>query len=104
MQENYVLDKAVGVTFGNRQSTIRTLKAGDTLKLVKEPDNQYDKTAVRIETEDGKQVGYVKRDSWLTKVVYEKNIVPKVQVHQIIGGGEGMSLGVVMKILKESAV
>ena len=103
MQNNYVLDKVVGVTFDDRQNTIRGLKSGDALKLIPEPDNQYDKTAVRIETVDGKQVGYVKRDSWLTKVVHEKKLIPKVMVHQIIGGGEGMSLGVVMRVMKESA-
>lgn len=103
MQDNYVLDKVVGVTFGNRQDTIRHLKPGDKLKLVPEPDNQYDKTAVRIETAKGEQVGYVKRDSWLTKVVHERHFIPKTEVYQVIGGGEDRSLGVVMKVIKEAA-
>ena len=99
----FALDKAVGVSFGDCQNVIRNLKTGDDLKLVREPENPVDKNAVRIEDARGHKVGYVKRDGWLSKVVNERHIVPKVQVYQVTGGGEGRNLGVVMKVLQESA-
>jgi len=35
------------------------LKEGMTLKLVKEPDNQWDKEAIRVEVENFGHIGYV---------------------------------------------
>lgn len=39
----------------------RKLKADDVVYLVPEPDNRYDANAVRVETGDGMQIGYVPR-------------------------------------------
>ena len=36
------------------------LKKGDKIKLIKEPDNEYDKEAIRVEYKDGiGKIGYV---------------------------------------------
>ena len=39
----------------------RRLKADEVVYLVPEPDNRYDANAVRVETGDGIQIGYVPR-------------------------------------------
>ncbi|HKX18579.1 MAG TPA: single-stranded-DNA-specific exonuclease RecJ, partial [bacterium] len=51
--------KAVGVTFGDRQAVLATLRAGDRLRLRREPANPRDPHAVEVLTEDGRPVGYL---------------------------------------------
>ena len=51
--------KAVGVTFGDRQAVLATLRAGDRLRLRREPANPHDPHAVEVLTEDGRAVGYL---------------------------------------------
>ncbi|HET7264898.1 MAG TPA: single-stranded-DNA-specific exonuclease RecJ [bacterium] len=51
--------KAVGVTFGERQAVIATLRAGDRLRLRREPANPHDPHAVEILAVDGRPVGYL---------------------------------------------
>lgn len=54
----------VGVTFNNedgtsRQQILETVNSGDILKLVREPGNVYDINAIKVDTEDGRQIGYI---------------------------------------------
>ena len=58
-----ISSRVVGVSFGTRQAVINELAAGDTVWLVKEPDNQYDKHAVAVETAEGESVGYLSRET-----------------------------------------
>ena len=53
--------KAVGVTFEGRQEVLATLKEDTPLRLVREPENEYDPNAIAIEAEVGewKPVGYI---------------------------------------------
>jgi hypothetical protein len=39
----------------------RGLKAGDELRLVREPENRIDGNAIRVETSEGAKIGYVPR-------------------------------------------
>ena len=64
--------KAVGVTYGNRQNVIKTLHVGDTLYFVPEENNAYDKNAILIVTESGKDIGYVSKD-------YNKDILQNIK-------------------------
>ncbi len=43
----------------DRQTLVKTLKPGEELKLVREPDNSYDKYAVAVYRSSGEQLGYV---------------------------------------------
>ena len=43
----------------NRQELIEALRRGEELKLVPEPENLFDKDAVRVLKLDGSQVGYL---------------------------------------------
>lgn len=53
--------KIVGVTFDNRQVLIRNLVEGETLELVREPENPYDANAVAVVDGDD-HLGYIARD------------------------------------------
>src|SRR4030067_1314639 len=49
--------KVVGVTFEGRQEVVRTLAAGDVLRLQREPGNRVDPHAIQVLTSPGRQVG-----------------------------------------------
>lgn len=51
-----------GVTFEGRQRVVRSLRSGDPLLFVPEPDNPFDPGAIAVLTLDGASVGYVPRD------------------------------------------
>ena len=62
--------KVVGVSHANsngssRQAIIEKCRAGESLRLVSEPHNVYDRYAIRLERSTGEQVGYLSAD--LTK-------------------------------------
>ncbi|MCR5675223.1 MAG: HIRAN domain-containing protein [Lachnospiraceae bacterium] len=43
------------------------LRRGDKVKLIKEPDNQYDREAIRVETEGLGKIGYVANSPYTVK-------------------------------------
>ncbi len=57
----------VTVTGMNHRYGTDFLEKGDLLKLVKEPDNEYDHEAIRVEAEGLGKVGYV-ANSWRTVI------------------------------------
>lgn len=56
-----------GESFGNRQNEIRRCRAGEVVRLVREPDNPHDPNAIRCESSRGEAIGMISRDnaSWL---------------------------------------
>mgnify|MGYP001075626387 CR=1 FL=1 len=52
----------VGITVGKRKSNVKNLKIGDSLKLVRQPDNPYDANAILVLTEDNEEIGFVAKD------------------------------------------
>ena len=92
--------KAVGVTFGDRQREISKLKIGQSLRFVPEPTNPYDVNAVKIETLDGIQVGYVSKDqnkdiSYNIRMNKVKYIV---KVSNVTGGGFETAYGLNIEV------
>ena len=51
----------VGVTFDNRQSILRQLSEGETLWLVRQPDNAYDRNAIQVQRSEGDAIGFLAR-------------------------------------------
>lgn len=87
--------KAVGVTFENRQRVIRNLKAGDKLQFILEPNNPYDRYAIKIVTMDGKHIGYVSKD--YNKTIFNEISLGrkyKLTISSVTGGGFDSSYGV----------
>ncbi|MDI6869978.1 MAG: single-stranded-DNA-specific exonuclease RecJ [Bacillota bacterium] len=52
--------KVVGVSFEGRQEVLAGLRPGQPLRLVREPENPHDPSAVRVETEEGVILGYLR--------------------------------------------
>lgn len=63
--DNYRLVKKTsiaGVSFlENRGSVMASTNVGDTLRLVREPDNSHDPNAIRIDRNGGQKLGYIPR-------------------------------------------
>lgn len=92
--------KAVGVTFGNRQRVISRLKVGQQLRFVPEPNNPYDSFAVKIETLDGEQIGYISKDH--NQDVFNNIRSGKAKYNPVVssltGGGFGTAYGVNIEV------
>ena len=66
-QERYIDLQVVGVRYSNtdgnqRQKIIQHLKEGQNIQLHREPHNPHDSNAIRVETLDGQQFGYIARE------------------------------------------
>lgn len=81
--------KVAGVTHEGRQRVLRQMVVGQPLKFQAEPDNPYDLNAVKINTLDGVNVGYVPRVSNYQISQNLRNGIGeyKVTVASITGGG-----------------
>lgn len=51
--------KVAGVTFEGRQRIIARCSVGETLKLVRDPTNRYDKGAIKVTRLNGEQLGFI---------------------------------------------
>lgn len=91
--------KAVGVTYGNRQNTIKTLHTGDALYFSPEENNPYDEFAILIVTGSGEDIGYVSKD--YNREIFrniKKGIAYKLVISNITGGYNEDNLGVNIKV------
>ncbi|MFZ2878985.1 MAG: HIRAN domain-containing protein [Phototrophicaceae bacterium] len=52
----------VGVTFEGRQQVVQRIQVNDRLLLRREPQNRFDNNAIRVDTLDGLQVGFLAKD------------------------------------------
>jgi hypothetical protein len=53
--------RVVGVTFEGRQTVVAQLSPGEQLWLRREPHNPHDRNAIRVERQNGQQIGYISR-------------------------------------------
>lgn len=90
------ITKVVGVTFENRQETIRQVRAGQTILLIREPNNPYDSNAISVRLENGEQLGYLKRElAYKLSSRLDKISTPvRGRILHITGGDMGKTLGV----------
>jgi len=80
------LTKVAGVTMANedgqsRQDILSELESGDDLVLRREKDNPFDNNAIAIFTNDGRQLGYLKKDLALDLA---PNMDKGVEIHAIV--------------------
>ena len=88
------------VTGMNHRYGTEFLNRGDVVRLVKEPDNEYDKEAIKVEMEGLGTIGYV-ANSWQTVVgesysagrLYDK--IPEVTYGKIIHVLKKEAVGVI---------
>lgn len=92
--------RVVGVTFGNRQSVIAQLAAGEQLWLKREPENPYDHNAIIVERQNGQEIGHIKRELAAILAPHLDDFGKPLQatVTDILGGYyEDSALGVQIK-------
>lgn len=82
----------------NYQRAVGRLRAGDPVLLIPEPGNPHDPRAIRAATGAGETIGYVERGSWLTGAIIDQRAKVAANVMEIIGGGSGRMLGVVLEV------
>lgn len=88
--------KLAGVTFEGRQDVLVRLSPGAPLRLVRQPENQYDANACALFDPHGEQVGFLNRRlaAALTPAI-DSGVEYDVEVTEVTGGdAEGRSLGV----------
>ncbi|MEW6724600.1 MAG: single-stranded-DNA-specific exonuclease RecJ [Bacillota bacterium] len=81
--------KVAGVTFENRQAMVSQCRVGESLRLVRQPENPHDPNAVAILNRQGQQLGFL-------NARLAKNLAPLLDggetylasVSQVTGGGE----------------
>lgn len=80
------------------QDAIGFIWEGQTIELVPEPTNRFDKRAIKAVSRLGATVGYIERDSWVTGLILDQRADVFARVKHITGGGPGQQKGVVLNL------
>ena len=94
-----ICTRVAGVTFDGRQSVVARLSIGEEILLKREPTNPYDHNAIRVECQNGWQIGYLNRHLAVTLAPFFDVHCQTVHgnVHCLTGSlRQGYSLGVVI--------
>jgi single-stranded-DNA-specific exonuclease len=94
--------KLAGVSFEGRQDVVARLQPGLALRLVRQPENEYDPNAIAVLDATGDQVGFLNRRlAAALAPELDRGAAYSVSVADVTGGGEGASLGVNVLIERE---
>lgn len=97
MKEVNYHSKIVGTTFENRQDILAHLEGSESLRVRREPENQYDPRAVAVDVDiKGKwyPVGYIAKDK--NKDIAEALDAGReveIKISEVTGGDKGKNLG-----------
>jgi hypothetical protein len=108
MTVTYLMSVA-GVSFDNddgssRQTIISSCKPGETLRLIREPDNKFDPRAIKVVRGNGRQVGYLPAritcDGDPSGLAHQigAGVKFRCRIVDITGGGPGMLYGIEIEI------
>jgi single-stranded-DNA-specific exonuclease len=87
--------KLAGVTFEGRQDVVARLQPGSPVRLVRQPDNEFDPNAVAVFAPDGEQVGYLNRRlASVLAPALDAGAEWDVSVTEVTGGEEAGARGV----------
>lgn len=91
--------KVAGVTFDNRQRLIRRMSVGENISLVRDPNNPYDKNAIKVINSNGEQIGFISKELASTMAIrMDAGVIYSATVSQITGMNPGENLGVNLHI------
>lgn len=82
----------------NYQPAIRQLSVGDPIRLQHEPHNPHDRDAIAALDGKGQHIGYVPRDSWVTRAMLDEHKSVTASVATVDASGIGI-LGVVLDVV-----
>lgn len=108
MKEVNYYSKIVGTTFENRQDILAHLEGNESLRVRREPENQYDPRAVAVDVGiKGKwyPVGYIAKDK--NKDIAEALDAGReveIKISEITGGDKGKNLGMNICLKYEKGV
>lgn len=93
-----ITTKIAGVTFENRQNYVKKLRVGEKVKLIREPNNKYDKNAVAVYNLNNNQLGYIPKE--LAKSISDKMSAEEIPnaIVKYIAGGNGLNYGATLEI------
>lgn len=101
---NSFFTKLSGVTFDNRQDVIELLQAGDPLRLVREPDNEFDPMACAVHDAHGSMVGYLNRRlAAAIAPLVDGGVAYDVEVADVTGGSADRAWGLNVILSKRGA-
>ena len=97
MKEVNYHSKIVGTTFENRQDILAHLEGSESLRVRREPENQYDPRAVAVDVDiKGKwyPVGYIAKDKNkdIAEALDDGREV-EIKISEVTGGDKGKNLG-----------
>jgi len=96
--------KLAGVSFEGRPDVVARLEPAAPLRLVRQPDNEYDPNAIAILDTAGDQVGFFNRRlAAALAPEIDRGAAYVVSVTEVTGGEEGASLGVNVLVEREGA-
>lgn len=98
---DFLFTKVAGVTFGDAQQILPNLCAGMDLQFIREPDNQYDTNAIRVEC-CGSVLGHIKAEvaAKLAPKIDSGKAIIKGNIAEITGGfAPGVKYGCKMQIV-----
>jgi single-stranded-DNA-specific exonuclease len=96
--------KLAGVSFEGRQNVVARLEPGAVLRLVRQPDNEFDPNAIAVFDPVGDQVGFFnKRLASALAPEIDRGAAYGVTVADVTGGAEGASLGVNVLVERDGA-
>ena len=108
MKEVNYHSKIVGTTFENRQDILAHLEGNESLRVRREPENQYDPRAVAVDVDiKGKwyPVGYIAKDK--NKDISEALDAGReveIKISEVTGGDKGKNLGMNICLKYEKGV
>ena len=88
-----IVTRIVGVSYEGRQQVVSLLRVGETVFLVRDENNIYDRNAIRVIRGDQSQLGYVNRyiAARLAPVLDQHEGVSRAQVAALTGGYDSFS-------------
>ncbi len=96
--------KLAGVTFEGRQEVLERLEPGAPLRLVRQPENEYDANACALFDPRGEQVGFLNRRlAAVLAPAIDAGVTYDVEVTDVTGGEAGRSLGVNVLVSRRDA-
>ena len=96
--------KLAGVSFEGRQQIVARLAPGVPLRLVRQPENEFDANACALYDPFGDQVGFFNRRlAAVLAPVVDAGVEYDVEVTDVTGGEEGASLGVNVLVSRRGA-
>jgi hypothetical protein len=95
--------KVAGVTFEGRQQVVARCSVGESLILIRDPRNRFDKGAIKIMRLNGEQLGFiparVSRDGDPSGLAFQMDRGDKYQCRiSDLTGGDGRCLGVNIEV------